>query len=57
MVFPALAQEVAWIKKGANLIVHSADAIAFRQTMQYEINQIKQLLGEENASTDENINI
>ena len=57
MTFPTIEQEVAWIRKGANLIVHSADAIAFRQTIQTEINQIKQMLGEEDASTGENINI
>jgi 2-keto-3-deoxy-L-rhamnonate aldolase RhmA len=57
MVYAGLEQEVAWIKKGANLVVHSADAIAFRQTIQSEIHQIKQLLGEEDASSNENINI
>jgi len=57
MVFPAIEQEIAWIKQGANLVVHSADAIAFRQTIQSEISQIKQMLGEEDASTDDKINI
>lgn len=57
MIYPGLEQEVAWIKKGANLIIHSADAIAFQRTIQHEINQIKYLLGEETTSTDENLNI
>lgn len=57
LIFPELDQEVAWIKQGANLIVHSADAIAFRQTIQAELSQLKQMLGEEGAASDESINI
>lgn len=57
MIFSDLEQEVAWIKKGANLIIHSADAIAFQQSIQYEINHIKYLLGERKSSSDENLNI
>ena len=57
MIYPGLELEVAWIKKGANLIIHSADAIAFQQAIQYEINHIKHLLGEEKTSSGENLNI
>lgn len=57
MIYPGLELEAAWIKKGANLIIHSADAIAFQRTIQHEINYIKQLLGEEQTSSDENLNI
>src|SRR5690606_39025740 len=57
MIYPGLEQEAAWIKKGANLIVHSADAIAFQRTIQHEISYIKHLLGEEKPSSAKNLNI
>jgi 4-hydroxy-2-oxoheptanedioate aldolase len=39
-------QEIAWAKEGANLIVHSADAIVFRQAMAREIAEIRRALGD-----------
>lgn len=50
MSFPgedgALEQEIRWIRAGANMILHSADAIAFRDTMRRELDHIKQALNE-----------
>lgn len=39
-------QEILWAKQGANLIVHSSDIIAFKSTIQREIMNIKESLGQ-----------
>ena len=45
-------QEIEWIRSGANLIIHSADIIAFSQTIRTEVNRIKQAVGD--AGTQRN---
>ena len=53
-----LEQEIRWAQAGANLIVHSADAIAFRDTMRKELNRIKSELGDAGPEAERgNINI
>ena len=50
--------ERQWAKKGANLIVHSADIIAFQTTMRTEINEIKKAVsGQNEMQSMQNINI
>ena len=39
-------QEIQWARQGANLIVHSSDISAFKSTIQREIVQIKESLGQ-----------
>jgi 2-keto-3-deoxy-L-rhamnonate aldolase RhmA len=39
-------QEIAWIRAGANLIIHSADIIAFSKTIQSEISHLKEVIGD-----------
>jgi 4-hydroxy-2-oxoheptanedioate aldolase len=39
-------QEIDWIQAGVNLIIHSADIIAFSQTIRTEIDHIKQAVGD-----------
>jgi len=39
-------QEIQWAKEGANLIVHSSDILAFKSTIQREIMNIKESLGQ-----------
>jgi 2-keto-3-deoxy-L-rhamnonate aldolase RhmA len=39
-------QEIDWIRAGANLIIHSADIIAFTKTIQTEISHLKQVVGD-----------
>ena len=51
-------QEIGWIRAGANLIIHSADIIAFSQTIRTEIDRIKQAVGDsgiQRASNEINI--
>lgn len=50
--------EIEWAKKGANLIIHGADIIAFQVTMSREINAIKGALSKQDSRqviTDINI--
>ena len=45
VIFPEmLEQEIQWAKLGANLIMHSADIIAFQRGMAREIDCIRQSL-------------
>lgn len=37
-------QEIEWAQQGANLIVHSSDILAFKQTLQKEIRHIKEIV-------------
>ena len=39
-------QEIDWILAGANLIIHSADIIAFATTIRSEISQLKEAVGD-----------
>lgn len=51
-------QEVDWIRVGANLIIHSADLIAFSKTIQAEISHLKEAVGDSElprASSEINI--
>jgi hypothetical protein len=51
-------QEIDWIRAGANLIIHSADIIAFSQTIRAEVNRIKQAVGDAGTqSSGDDINI
>ncbi len=54
LIFPEIGmeQEIRWAQAGANLIVHSADAIAFGNTMRKEIEHIKAALGETRVIKD-----
>jgi 2-keto-3-deoxy-L-rhamnonate aldolase RhmA len=52
--------EVRWGQMGANLIVHAADVIVFRNGMRDDLNRIKAALGDLESNPDqelENINI
>ena len=42
-----MEQEIRWAKMGANLIVHSIDVVAFRNTMRQDLDAIKAALSEE----------
>jgi 2-keto-3-deoxy-L-rhamnonate aldolase RhmA len=48
LIFPetGLEQEIRWSQAGANFILHSADAIAFRDTLQREVSRIKSAMGD-----------
>lgn len=48
LIYPdgGLEQEIRWGQAGANLIIHGADAIAFRDTMRRELDRIKSALGD-----------
>ncbi len=53
-----LEQEIEWAGKGVNLIIHSADVIAFRNTMNSEIRRIREAVGSSDTNTNlKNINI
>ncbi len=52
-----LEQEIAWAKLGANLIVHSADILAFKHAVQRELGIIKRAFGEEETEVATDINI
>jgi 4-hydroxy-2-oxoheptanedioate aldolase len=54
----SLEQELRWAKMGANLIVHSIDITAFRNSLRQEFDAIKSALSEEDGGQElENINI
>ena len=42
-----IEQEIRWAKMGANLIVHSMDIVAFRNTIRQELDTIKAALSED----------
>lgn len=44
-----LEQELAWARRGANLIVHSADIIAFRLSMRSDLGRLRRELGDARA--------
>lgn len=46
LVYGAMDQEIMWGERGANVILHSADVIAFAQTIGREIAEIRKALGE-----------
>jgi 2-keto-3-deoxy-L-rhamnonate aldolase RhmA len=46
-------QEKEWAAQGANLVVHSSDILAFKSTIQKEINSIKDFLGHEKGHTSD----
>ncbi|GAA5220185.1 HpcH/HpaI aldolase family protein [Membranihabitans marinus] len=47
-----LEQEIKWANKGGNLILHSADIIAFSNGLKREIDQIKKALGDDHVKGD-----
>lgn len=57
LIYPedGLEQEIRWVQAGANLIIHSADAIAFRDTLRKEIDHIKSALGDEQLKAERGI--
>lgn len=61
MIYPAgFEQEIAWSRQDANLILHSADLIAVKETLAKEFKTIKEALGDQkpsDASADEAVNI
>ena len=53
MIYPAgFEQEILWAKKGANLILHSADLIAVKETLTHELSHIKAALGNQPYSNE-----
>jgi 2-keto-3-deoxy-L-rhamnonate aldolase RhmA len=48
LIYPksGLEQEIRWAQAGANLILHSADLIAVRETLRSELEHIKSALGD-----------
>ena len=42
-----LDQEIAWCQQGMKFLIHAADIIAFRETMQRDLSTIRKRLGEE----------
>ena len=59
VTFDAIDQEIEWAKAGANIILHKADIILFREHIERELNQIRSALGEttDRESEKKNINI
>jgi len=43
----SMDQEIDWAKAGANLILHSGDILLFAQTLQNDLKQIRQALGDD----------
>lgn len=55
MIYPAgFEQEILWARQEANLILHSADLIAVKETLAREFAHIKTALGELPTSDDHN---
>ena len=45
-----LDQEVAWCQQGMRFLIHAADIIAFRETMQRDLSAIRKRLGQNEVS-------
>ncbi len=41
-----IEQEIEWVKRGANLIVHSADVIAFRASLRADLGRLRREFGD-----------
>jgi len=41
-----MEQEIAWVKEGANLIVHSSDFFLVRDAIKADLNRFRDALGE-----------
>ena len=52
MFYEAMEQEVTWAQRGSNIVLHSADVMAFARTIRREISDIRRALGE-NRTTDD----
>ena len=46
MFYDAMEQEIMWARRGANIVLHSADVMAFARTIRREITDIRRALGE-----------
>ena len=58
MCYPgSMAQEIAWVKGGANLVVHSSDISVFQSVMRDEIMALKKAVGDKTSVADVSINI
>ena len=61
MIYPTgFEQEIVWAQQGANLILHSADLIAVKETLSKEIIKIKESLGDHaspEAQGDQAVNV
>lgn len=55
MFYDALDREITWARRGANVILHSADVMAFARTMRREIAELRRALGEQGGSDDPTI--
>ena len=47
--------EIAWIKAGANLVMHSSDISAFNRALTAEFKQIRAETGDAGQIVDENV--
>ena len=47
-----MKQEKRWIERGANLIIHSADILAFQWSMAEEIRELRAVLGDGRTDVD-----
>lgn len=47
-----MKQEKRWIERGANLIIHSADILAFQWSMAKEIRELRAVLGDDGTDVD-----
>jgi 4-hydroxy-2-oxoheptanedioate aldolase len=52
MFYDAMEQEIMWAQRGANIVLHSGDVLAFARTIRGELAHIRTALGE-NESTDD----
>lgn len=53
MVYPdGIDQEIQFARRGANLIVHSADILSFQRGIRQDLDRIRGALGDEATSTD-----
>jgi len=50
---PGIEQEMAWAKKGMNLIVHEADSLVFAYHMKKDLDAIKKALGDSSGMRPE----
>lgn len=48
-------QEIAWVKAGANLVMHSSDISAFNRALTAEFKEIRAALSDEGDIKDENV--
>ena len=57
VIWEGIPQQVDWAKRGANVILHSADLLLFKRALSKELREIKQALGDPAPAVDDELKL